>query len=195
MIAYNLPAQSVYNKLYKPDSIVIAGIASFPDTRHIIGYYVTMDNISSFCVGDFDEWGEVNNLYSILPYSGFHFITWGWSVLKQEDNILFVINRENFSNSLVDYDILSKSYEVIDYSYTNGLMVLNSIIPTSDGGYAMSGNGNLIVQNNGDMLLYKINAALEVEWYHNYGGPEIGRAFTLAEIPPRIWRGLFARWL
>jgi hypothetical protein len=57
----------------------------------------------------------------------------------------------------------------------------NSVCPTSDGGYIVTGSTNSNVDYGPDVYLVKIDATGEVEWEKTYGGPGGQTGYTLLE--------------
>jgi hypothetical protein len=62
---------------------------------------------------------------------------------------------------------------------------VNSLVETSDGGYAIAGATNSFGAGGTDFWLIKIDAYGNVEWNQTYGGAEFERSYSLVETSDR----------
>ena len=79
------------------------------------------------------------------------------------------------SNTGVTVPIFSQEYSIYDQNF------INSVIQTTDGGYALAGNTRDSTVNNFDFLVVKTDPDGQQDWIHNYGGENLEYADSIIQ--------------
>lgn len=143
------------------------------------GGYALLCDTTSYGGGGSDVWLiKVNSSGDIewnQTYGGNDFESVSTIIRTNEGGYALAASTTSFGEGSSDFWLIKvDSYGNVEWNQTyggSGVEFANSLVETSDGGYALAGSTSALVTGNADVWLVKVDSLGNSEWNQTYGGP------------------------
>ena len=144
------------------------------------GGYALLCFTTSYGAGSSDVWlikvnSSGNNEWN-QTYGGNDFESVSTIIRTSEGGYALACTTTSFGAGSSDFWLVKlDSYGNVEWNQTyggSGVEFANSLVETSDGGYALAGSTSALVAGNADVWLVKVDSLGNLEWNQTYGGPK-----------------------
>jgi hypothetical protein len=143
------------------------------------GGYALLCDTTSYGSGGSDVWlikvDSSGNVEWNQTYGGTGFDSVSTIIRTNEGGYALACSTTSFGAGSSDFWLIKvDSYGNVEWNQTyggSGVEFANSLVQTSDGGYALAGGTSALVAGNADVWLVKVDSLGNLEWNQTYGGP------------------------